>query len=168
MRGNSSAAMPTPVSLTVIVAAPVASGRTATETLPPFGVNFSAFPTRFATAWPTSVASCRITTRRAGSRSSSATPRRRAPAAACSIAALTLERRSVSVNSGRAIPASNRESSRMLAVSASMRSSWRPASLNRRFRVAGSVVPPSSRRSTNARSAASGVRNSCETSARCS
>ena len=42
--------MPTPVSLTVIVAAPVASGRTATETLPPFGVNFSALPTRFATA----------------------------------------------------------------------------------------------------------------------
>ncbi|MFM8730702.1 MAG: hypothetical protein ACKODV_05330 [Candidatus Limnocylindrus sp.] len=37
--------------------------------------------------------------------------------------ALTLERRSDSVNSGRAIPASNRESSRMLAVSASMRSS---------------------------------------------
>ena len=151
-----------------MVAAPVASGRTATETLPPRGVNFSAFATRFATAWPTSVASCRTITRRAGRRSSSATPRRRAPAAACSIAARTLERRSPSAKCGRAIPASKRESSRMFAVSASMRSSWLPASVKSRLRVAASVVALSSSRSTKARSAASGVRSSCETSARCS
>ena len=55
----------------------------------------------------------------------------------------------------------------MFDVSESMRSSCRPASTKSLLRVASSVAGSCSR-STNARNAASGVRSSCDTSARCS
>ena len=167
MRGSSSDEMPTPVSRTVTVAAPVERSCTETRTLPPRAVNLSALATRLATACPTSAVSWRTSTLRVGMRSSTATPARRAPAAACSTANCTLARMSATTNTGRAIPASNRESSRMFDVSESIRSSCRPASMKSFFRVASSV-PESCSKSTNARNAASGVRSSCETSARCS
>ena len=96
----------------------------------------------------------------------SSTPRRRAVAAACSTACSTADRRSSGRRSSRTRPESSFESSSRFWASQSRRSSWARLVSRNSARAVGSSAAPSVSSSLNVRSAAIGVRSSCDTSAR--
>ena len=165
MCGSSAVSIPTPVSDTTICA-PSPLERTVTVTRPPRGVNLSALPTRLPITWPIRCGSWRIRRGCFGSASRRSMPRRRAAGPACSTADSTHARRSSGRRSRRTRPESSFDSSRRFVASQSRRSiCWRLDSRNS-VRVSGSVAAPSRSSSLNVRSAAIGVRSSCETSAR--
>ena len=94
------------------------------------------------------------------------TPRFRAAAAVCSEAVSTAARMSSGRRSSRTRPESSFESSRRFCASQSSRSICWPLDSRNSVRASGSSPAPCMRRSLNVRSAASGVRSSCDTSAR--
>ena len=87
-------------------------------------------------------------------------------AAACSTACSTADRRSSGRRSRSTRPESSFESSSRFWASQSSRSSWARLVSRNSARAVGSSAAPSVRSSLNVRSAAIGVRSSCETSAR--
>ena len=143
------------------------SPRTCTSTRPPRGVNLIALPTRFATTWPMRTGSCRIWIGCVGPihRQLDAAPARRRRR----LVDRLLDRRSggprAAGRAGRG-PESSFDSSSRFWASQSRRSSWARLVSRNSARVVGSSAAPSTSSSLNVRSAAIGVRSSCDTSAR--
>ena len=153
-RSRSATGMPGPSSPTSS-RQPVAVSRAVTRTTPPAGLCREALSSRFATSWCSRAGSARARRPGGATCTSYVTSRRlaRASATACCSSSST----GTSVASSGRSPASTRARSSRSAASAASRSAWSSAVR----RVPGSrAATPSTRFSSTAQSAASGVRSS--------